>query len=203
MVLESLYAAAAIVTVGSGVYGFRRWLKAQAVEETDVEMGDIKSWFQKRRRPLDVEMLPQYFEVTLTSTVPEVRVYVYVVNHLKRKISVEALSAQQFRLSSGHPVGTLTIGSEIEIEPHRTKVLMCQRTLVEAEIRAILSLPISSMPNACMTLAGRVRAGRKLLKVGPDSGVSVNGYITRPEPNVRAVPGSERGATKMDRFVES
>lgn len=204
MIVETLGAAAAIVTIAGGVYASAAWWRGgRRVDEPDAEVHKFKSWFQKRRRPLDVELLPQQFEVRLTNTVPDVQVFVYAVNHLNRKITVEALSVEQFRLSSGHPLGTIQFGSEIEIDARRSRVLMCQRVLADSETRALEVLPVSPMPNASMTLCGRVRAGRKLMKIGPDSGVCMNGYIALPVASAAPVSGSRGETTKMDRFVET
>src|SRR5213594_4248782 len=65
------------------IAGIARWLSARRAKKASTAApDDVRAFFEKRKRPLELEILPHYFELNLAADVPEIRVYLYAVNYL-------------------------------------------------------------------------------------------------------------------------
>jgi hypothetical protein len=90
-------------------------------------------------RPLDVEVVPLWFEVALCVQIPEVRVWVQVVNYLSSDLQLRDVTATYCHINEGPPLENIP-GGEHRILARRSWQVMCRRILVDAETRALLKV---------------------------------------------------------------
>lgn len=158
-----------------------RWLFGRRTKATNPEAhGDARTLFDKRKRPLELEIQPQHFELNLDNEVPEIRVYLFAINYLDSPIKLSTVRVDHFRLSVGTVLDGIALAQEVTLNARRCHHVMCRRVLVDSETRTFLKGAVDPRPSASVTLSARGQSGRKMVEFGPNSSVSMNGYISKP-----------------------
>jgi len=75
--------------------------------------------------PLDAEVIPLWFQISLNQSIPDVRVYVQVVNYSKRELQVSDVTATYLRPDEG-PAFENIPGGEYRIPPRRSWQVTCR-----------------------------------------------------------------------------
>lgn len=178
----ALAIGASVVTIVGGLYAVVRFVRARHRVEasSSAAEGGARAVLERRRRPLELEILPQHFELVLDGDVPEIRVYLFAVNYRKVQVTLSTLRVDQFRLSVGTVLDGIALAQELTLDAQRSRSVMCRRALLDSEARSFLKGPADPRPNASVTLSGRALSGRKTVEYGPHAGISVNGYVSRP-----------------------
>ncbi len=127
-------------------------------------------------QPLDVEVIPLWFQVSLNQQIPDVRVYVQVVNYLKRELQLSDVTATYLRPDEG-PAFENVPGGEYRIPPRRSWPVTCRRTLLDAETKAVLALPWKDQLSAGLEVRVRGVAGKKPVSVY-SGGLAIRGWIS-------------------------
>ncbi len=140
--------------------------------------------------PLDVEVIPLWFEVWLNQQIPDVRVYLQVVNYLSREAKLNEVTATYCHINEGLPLENIPAG-EYRIPPRRSHLIMCRRTLLDAEAKALSALPWRDRFEAGLNVRVRGAARRKVIALDP-GGFAVRGWITGlpSHPSLRRAPPS-------------
>ncbi len=126
--------------------------------------------------PLDVEVIPLWFQVSLNQQIPDVRVYVQVVNYLSRELRLSDVTATYLRPDEGPPLENISAG-EYRILPRHSWQVTCRRTLLDAETKALLALPWRDQLSAGLEV--RVRGVARSKPVAHYSGgLVIRGWIT-------------------------
>ena len=127
-------------------------------------------------QPLDVEVVPLSFQVSLTQQIPDVWVWLRVINYLNRDLTVSDVTATYCQVDRGPPLENIP-GGEHRITARRSIDVRCRRTLLDAETKVFLTVPWTDEFSAHLNLRLRGTAGKKpiALDVG---GFSIRGWIT-------------------------
>jgi hypothetical protein len=126
--------------------------------------------------PLDVEVIPLWFLVSLNQQIPDVRVYVQIINYSKRELRLSDVSATYLRPDEGPPLENIPAG-ENKIPPRRSWHTTCRRTLLDAETKALLALPWRDQRGAALEVRVRGVAGKKTVNAY-SGGLAIRGWIT-------------------------
>lgn len=176
------------VAVIATVVAIVRKLAARPPDDSAAQR-DVRTFLMRRRRPLKLEVLPQYFELRLDDDVPEIRVYLFAVNYLKAKVKLVELRVDQFRLSVGTVLDGIALVKELNLDGQRAHYVTCRRALIDSEVRTFLKGAPDARPNASITINARAMSGRKTIEY-EHAGIAVNGYISRPVGGENQAPAA-------------
>src|SRR5260221_468192 len=138
-------------------------------------------------QPLDVDVIPLWFQVFLNQQIPDVRVYVQVVNYSKRELQVSDVTATYLRPDEG-PAFENIPGGEYRIPPRRSWQVTCRRTLLDAETKAVSALPWKDQLSAGLEVRVRGVAGKKPVSAH-SGGTGIRGWIS----GLPSQPALQRG----------
>ncbi|SRR6266567_1430892 len=146
-----------------------------------------------RPGPLDFELVPLWFEVSLYPPTPEVYVYLQAVNYLNRNLVLDEIKVSYFKVSSAPHVENIT-ETEYAIPGRQSRQIRCRRRLIDSEIRAFMLLKWEDRFDASVHVSARGHAGRKTIKyVNTSYGMHgwIKGLPSRPraeKEEVKKVP---------------
>jgi len=139
-------------------------------------------------QPRDVEVIPLWFEVSLNQQIPDVRVWVQVVNCLRVELRLGEVTATYCHINQGPPLENIPAG-EYRIPPRQSWQVMCRRTLLDAETKVLLALPWSEQFTAALNVRVRGAAGKQTISLDP-GGFNIRGWITGlpSHPSIKRAP---------------
>jgi hypothetical protein len=117
-------------------------------------------------RPLDVEVIALWFEVSLSQQIPEVRVWVQFVNYLNRELRLSDVTASYCHINQGPPLENIP-AVEYRVPPRQSWQILCRRTLLDAESKVLLAIPWNDQFSAHLNMRLRDTAGRKAIALDP------------------------------------
>ena len=138
--------------------------------------------------PLDVEVIPLWFQVSLNQQIPDVRVYIQVVNYLSRELRLSDVTATYLRPDEGPPLENIS-GGEYRILPRRSSQVTCRRTLLDAEAKALLAAPWRDQFSAGLEVRVRGVARKKPIALH-SGGLVIRGWINGlpSHPSIKQAP---------------
>src|SRR5206468_898727 len=77
-------------------------------------------------KPLDAEVVPLWFHISLNQSIPDVRVYLQVINYLNRELLLSEVTATYLHPHEGPPLENIP-GGEYRIPPRRSANVTCRR----------------------------------------------------------------------------
>lgn len=128
-------------------------------------------------KPPPYELLPLSFEISLHQEIPRVDVWLYIVNYQPRELVLQSLEVTSLRLSRGPNLDSIPLSRETHLPPRRSEQILCHRSLIDAEVRAIERTQQRNPANATFLATARALAGRKHLHYETPSR-SVNGWVS-------------------------
>jgi len=139
-------------------------------------------------QPLEVEVVPLWFEVSLSQQIPDVRVWVQVVNYLSRELRLSDVTATYCHINQGPPLENIP-GGELRIPGHRSWQIMCRRTLLDAETKVFHTVPWRDQFEGNLHVRIRGTAGKKPIALDL-SGFAMRGWITGlpSHPSLKRAP---------------
>jgi hypothetical protein len=139
--------AAALVTVGGGVFGTLRYVRHRRANAIQQSSNGALRGVAFDTGPHDFELLPFRFEVQLAQEIPTIEVYVYAINYARKKIVVTRMDVGEFRVENCVPIHGIGLIEEWDILPQRSRLLIAKRALVDSEARAITK---GTLPSPCV-----------------------------------------------------
>ena len=118
-----------------------------------------------RPPPSDLEICSQWFELSLSQQIPQVEVWVYIVNHLPKSIRLQAFQVNQFHISAAPALEAIPLPEQPMLPPRHTASVQCRRPLADAEARAFSSLDGSKPLNARISVSLRATSGRRTIEM--------------------------------------
>jgi hypothetical protein len=126
-------------------------------------------------QPSDVEVIPLWFEVSLLQQIPDVRVWIQVVNYLSRDLRLSEVTATYLHPNPGPALENISFG-ELRIPPRQSWMVMCRRTLLDAETKALSAVPWKEQFDAQLAVRLRGTAGKKAIALD-STGFAIRGWI--------------------------
>ncbi|SRR5712692_3373883 len=157
--------------------------------------GRVVAYYVQKRRPavlaptpFDAEVIPLWFRVSLNQQVPDVTVFLQVINYRTRALDLSDVTATYLHVNQGPPIETIPAG-EYRIPARQSSQVMCRRALLDAETKALLALPWSDEFSAHLAVRVRGAAGRKVIALNP-TGLNVRGFVAGlpSHPTIKRAP---------------
>src|SRR6266511_3774074 len=126
-------------------------------------------------QPLDVEVIPLWFDVSLQQPIPDVSVWVQVVNYLNREVKLSEVTATYCHINEGPPLENIP-AVDYRVPTRQSCQVRCRRTLLDAETKLLLAMRWNDHFNAHLAMRVRGAAGRKPIAVDP-GGFNIRGWI--------------------------
>ncbi len=140
------------------------------------------------RRPLDVEVTPIRFEVSLLQPIPEVAIWVRVVNYSRREMQISEIAATSFQPDEAPSLETLP-GGEFRIPARQSWDAMCHRLLMDSETRALEGAQWTHHFRTRLAMRVRGTDGKKSIALDP-TGFDIHGWIVGlpSQPSLKPPP---------------
>jgi len=136
-----------------------------------------------RRAPLAFEVCPVKFDIDLTRAVPSIEVMFHAINYLRMGLTLRELKISRFHLSPGPVLEHIPLLQEFNLYPKNSFMVVCRRSLMDSEARAILAEREPQRWGASLSLVARAAKGRKHYEYGPVSSLAIDGWVSRPSPS--------------------
>jgi hypothetical protein len=127
-------------------------------------------------KPPPYELLPLSFNISLGQDIPHVDVWLYIVNYQPRDLLLQSIQLTRFNLSCGPILENISTEGELHVPSKQSKRVLCRRTLIEAEVRAIVREQMLIGNASVIAIIKASMNRRKLHQV--KSEFNVNGQIT-------------------------
>ncbi|MGA9347345.1 MAG: hypothetical protein WBW48_00890 [Anaerolineae bacterium] len=88
-------------------------------------------------QPSAFELLSLSFEVSLHQEIPQVGIWIYVVNYLSRELTFQTLRIDHFRLSGGPSLENIPAVGDVRVSPRQSRQVLLRRPLADSEARAV------------------------------------------------------------------
>lgn len=147
-------------------------------------------WRQARRKasgamgvkPLDFELIPLWFEVSLHPPTPEVFVHLQAVNYLSKDLVLDEIMVNYFGVNMAPHLEGI-VATHYEIPGRQSRQIRCRHRLIDSEIRGFATLAWKDRYDASVHVSARGSAGRKAMKyVNTSHGMQgwINGLPSHP-----------------------
>jgi|SRR5271157_596314 len=113
--------------------------------------------------PPPYELIPLSFEVWLHQDIPNIGVYLYIVNYQPRELVLHSLTLTSLRLPGCPDLENIPLSHEIRVPPKRSEQVWCRRNLIDAEARAIERASPGNPASATLSATAQAIAGQKHL----------------------------------------
>jgi hypothetical protein len=138
--------------------------------------------------PLDIEVVPIFFDLTLDSTPPRIEVLGQCTNYQNKSLSSLAGEIFQLYLSGANPaIENIPIAGPLDVPSRRSKLLRFTRVLGALEVDAIRK---SFTPDGRFTATMRLRVtgkvGRREVEFLPHAPLSLGGWVSGLKERVAA-----------------
>lgn len=111
-------------------------------------------------------MVPHHFQVSLSQQIPNVWVFVRVINYTDRQLDLTEVTASYFQVDMGPPMEAIP-GGEWRVPPRQSVEVACHRNLLDAEAKAFLNVPWKDDLSANLHVRVRGTAGKKRIALDP------------------------------------
>jgi hypothetical protein len=160
------------------IVGLTVWIVRRATRRTSTSPAVLPY------QPLDFELIPLRFEVSLQLPTPEVFVYLQAINYLNRTVALDEIKVNYFKLDSAPHLENI-IATDYTVRRRQSMQVRCSRRLIDSEIRGFNLLPKKDRYDASLQVSAKGNAGRKVIKYLNGSNY-VHGWIsglpTEPAP---------------------
>ena len=126
--------------------------------------------------PSDIELRPQWFELSLSQQIPQIEIWFYVINHLPKSIELQSLHVSQFQISAAPGIESIPLPEQPSLPPRHTTSVQCRRALADTEVRAFAGLDHTKPLNARVSVSLRATYRHKVMQMTHLS-MSVTGWV--------------------------
>ncbi len=130
----------------------------------------------KTPQPGELEVLPLSFNAYTRQEIPQLEVWLYVVNHLGREALIESLKIPQFAFTGGPVINEVSLAGEPRLPARHTTSVLLRRPLIDSEVRAIQRSQQRNPSNASFRVVCRVSSGRRRIELDL-AHVPSNGWV--------------------------
>ena len=138
-------------------------------------------------RPLDVEVIPLWFEASLIQQ-PEVCVWVQVVNYTRKELRLTHISATYFHLETGGPAMENIPAVDYRIPPRQSSQIMLRRHLHDSEAKLLSAVPWADRFSAHLNIRVRGAVGKKEIELDPT--FRIHGWVAGLPSHTAAKPAA-------------
>jgi hypothetical protein len=114
--------------------------------------------------PPPYELLPRSFDIYLGPSSARIQVWLYGVNYQAKELRIELLQVTGFRLSGCESLDPISPEGETHIPAKQSRLILCNRRLLDAEARQIAASQPGSPANASFSVTSKAFAGSKHLR---------------------------------------
>lgn len=140
-------------------------------------------------QPLDFELIPLRFELSLNLPTPEVMVYLQGINYLNREVALTQINVTYFHVSVAPHLDSIS-AADYTIGAHQSRQIVCRRRLIDSEIRGYASIEWQDQFEASIHVTARGSSGRRPINY-TNTGLVMKGYIN----GLRSHPLAPKPAT--------
>jgi hypothetical protein len=126
--------------------------------------------------PPPYELLPRSFEIHLATSSARIQVWLYAVNYRAKELRIGLLQVTGFRLSGCESLDPISPEGETHIPARQSRLVSCNRRLLDAEARQIAACKPGSPANTSFSIRSNALAGRKHLR-WENTQLSSNGFV--------------------------
>ena len=126
--------------------------------------------------PPPYELLPRSFDIYLGPSSARIQVSLYGVNYQAKELRIEFLQVTGFRLSGCESLDLLSPEGETHIPARQSRLISCNRRLLDAEARQIAACNPGSPANASFSITSKALAGGRHLR-WENAQLSSNGFV--------------------------
>lgn len=179
--LQWIFSGIGVVVLGALLNAAIGWVRRRRPPQPDGPHAAFGAG-PKNPRPAEIEILPLSFNASIRQEIPQLEVWLYVVNHLPREVLIQSLKIPQFGFTGGPTVEDVSIAGEPTLPARYSTPIILRRPLIDSEVRAIQRAQQRNPANASFRIIGRMTARRKTLLLDIPH-ISSNGWI-------EGIPGS-------------
>lgn len=165
--------AVALIRIAVSYMNSRRDKREHRTDVSDFPALARKSLAEKK----DFELLPISFDIALQQEIPRIKIWLYAINYMKKKIVFDSLVVTNFHFSGGPMIENIDKSGEVSVPPRSSKQVLLSRSLSDSEVRAIERTQTSNPSNASFSIMAKAAAGRRQLKIDTAS-ISIGGWIS-------------------------
>ncbi len=125
----------------------------------------------------NAEVIPLWFEVSLNRPIPQVTIWLQVVNYLSRDLTISRVAASYFHVNQGPPLESIP-APDYQVPSCQSRGVTCRRTLIESEIKVFRALPWSDGFTALLRVEMKATAGNKSITVDQLPPFNIRGYVS-------------------------
>lgn len=178
-----LNAATAVSRFVASLFGLSREIRQARADPAGTGRPGVRI-IAERSRPLDLELLLVSFDISLSRTPPQIGVWLYAVNYLRRPLTITTLRVTHFGLSGCPGLENIGLPEETQVPARRSRLVYCRRALADTEARVLAHARRDGQLNASVSLVCTARVGSKFITHGPIVGQGVNGWMDGlPKPD--------------------
>lgn len=172
----SLTETASVATILSATAGGVVWaVRASAQRRKRAERDPRVA---AKMLPLQVELTPIWFEVSLRQTLPEVMILLRAVNYLRKELTLEQVRVEYFHVNQGPPLDNIA-QADVVIPPQQSREVYCRRRLIESETQVFGNMPVEAQYSGSIRVSARGKAGRRQITYQPGATFVIRGYVDR------------------------
>jgi hypothetical protein len=136
------------------------------------------------RGPLELEIVPVSFEVSLNATVPSVEIVCTAINYTGKPVTVLQGFITRFTLQSVMSIDNLHIVLPVTVPSRRSHTVYFKRELVESQVQAIKrGFGVGAKHCGSTQISVHVMAGRKPVEFRTRNAQVVHGWISGLDPS--------------------
>lgn len=133
---EWIFSGIGVVAIGYIIQFVFRLLQSRHKTSQPSE-SELLSGVKAPSKPSDFEILPISFNMTLSQQIPQIEIWVYVVNYLSRELTFQTLRVNSFNLLVGPSLENISAIGEMRVPPRQSRQILFRRPLADSEARAI------------------------------------------------------------------
>jgi hypothetical protein len=122
--------------------------------------------------PLECELIPIWFDVSLVHDLPQVMVALHAVNYLSKELVLDRVAVEYFHLNQGPPLEDI-FATGVTVQPRQSRQVYCRRKLLESEIRAFGNCPEQKQYEATIRVSMKGHAGKRPVTYQPGSNLMI------------------------------
>lgn len=132
--------------------------------------------------PLDFDLIPLWFEVSLYPPTPEVFVHLQAVNYLRKDVVLDEIKVGYFKVNIAPHLENI-VETDYRIPGRQSRQIRCRRRLIDSEIRGFANVERKDRYDASVHVSARGTSGRRTIKyvnTSHDMHGWINGLPTPP-----------------------